>query len=285
MLRDSEYQQFWETMHSQSGVPSSELQQYFSTVVVPRRLVKHETRSDDSHVASSSQEETKQKFRKSVSRQPEGEHVQMHFREPRGPEPRRALREGERTPGAQRQGGVLEGDGGPGQDEQAGPGLLPPLVSGGDLPEAALDRRQAAAATPQRADGQPETQQSGAGVPEQGGLHRLLQAQHPDVHHQPQKTGLVNSFYPIRCIRIASLEREAMAGPIVAAAIISSGDAVTCHFQTDSQNKAGLVKRCNSTPHFSIPLLPPMKVLARRRARTRTRRPSQPTTHTSPTRG
>ncbi|CAL6056235.1 Hypothetical_protein [Hexamita inflata] len=69
MLRDGEYQQFWETMHGQSGVPSSELQQYFSTVVVPRHLVKNETRPDDSHVASSSQEDTKQKFRKSVSRQ------------------------------------------------------------------------------------------------------------------------------------------------------------------------------------------------------------------------
>ncbi|CAL6006081.1 Hypothetical_protein [Hexamita inflata] len=66
MLRNDEYNQFWETMHSQSGVPSSELQQYFTTTVVPHNLVKS---SDDSKISFSSLEETKQKFRKSVSRQ------------------------------------------------------------------------------------------------------------------------------------------------------------------------------------------------------------------------
>ncbi|CAL6104747.1 Hypothetical_protein [Hexamita inflata] len=72
MLRDDEYEQFWSEMRVQSGIPSSELQDFFSNHVAPKFLFKYDSfsQSSSSDAAQTTIQESKgQKFRRSVSRQ------------------------------------------------------------------------------------------------------------------------------------------------------------------------------------------------------------------------
>ncbi|CAL6027452.1 Hypothetical_protein [Hexamita inflata] len=72
MLKDDEYELFWSEMRIQSGVPSSELQDFFSNHVAPKFLFKYDSFSQSSSLDAAQttfQESKGQKFRRSVSRQ------------------------------------------------------------------------------------------------------------------------------------------------------------------------------------------------------------------------